>query len=119
MSFRRITGAGSTFKLSVYAELLQRSASRETWGTPIGIKGCEIARLFDEGAQENVIRRGSPMVLKIRSICGVAFLLSSLVAAIASGTAASPRQAKAQGTAGLGFGLDATEANVLEVVKLV
>src|ERR1700719_4277507 len=59
------------------------------------------------------------MVLRLRSICGVAFLLGSLVAALTSIAPALPGQVKAQGTAGLGFELEAAEADVLEVVKIV
>jgi hypothetical protein len=59
------------------------------------------------------------MILRLRSIRGLAFLLGSLVAAMTSIAGASPGQFKAQGTAGLGFELEATEANVLDVVKIV
>jgi len=119
MTFRRVMGVGSAFKLWVYPLQFNRRASREIRGPQISRNGCEIARHFEEDARANIIRQGNPMVLRVRSICGAAFLLGCLVVAMASGTAASPRQAKGQGTAGLGFELEAAEADVLEVVKIV
>ena len=99
MSFRRESGAGST------------SSPR--------INGCEIAHHFTEGAQPRAIRRVNPMVLSLRSTCRRAFLLGSLIAATALSLPAMPSQVKTQGSAGLGFELDAPEADVVEVVKLV
>jgi len=59
------------------------------------------------------------MILRLRSICSFVLLLIALVASMASGAPASPVQAKTQESVGLGFELDATEADVLQVVKLV
>jgi len=58
------------------------------------------------------------MVLRLRLACCLAFLIGALVATMASGAPRQP-QVKRQATAGLGFELDAKEADVLEIVKLV
>jgi hypothetical protein len=125
MSFRRESGAGSTRRHSAGFRLRAecRSASAEALGASATwsprINGCEIAHILPEGAPARAIRRRNPMFLSGRSICSLALLLGAFVAALASATPASPPQLKTQGTAGLGFELDASEADVLEVVKIV
>jgi len=47
------------------------------------------------------------------------FIAGALCGTMASGAPPSPVQAKTQESVGLGFELDATEADVLQVVKLV
>src|ERR1700686_2559229 len=129
MSLLQDKGAGSTavpprradFRLrtecrSASAETLGASA---TWIPPITIRGCEIPPFLPEDAQPRSIGRGNPMLLSLRSTCGLAFLFAALVAATALCTPAMPPQVKTQSSAGLGFELDAAEADVVEVVKLV
>jgi hypothetical protein len=59
------------------------------------------------------------MILKLRANCSIVLWLGALVAPMVSGAPARPVQVKTQESVGLGFELDATEADVLEVVKLV
>jgi hypothetical protein len=58
-------------------------------------------------------------VRTFRSVCALIFLVGVLLPSIASGAPAGPPQVKTQDTAGLGFELEAAEADVLEVVKHV
>jgi len=99
MSFRRDSGTGSI------------------WSLPI--KGIATAYFFSEGESARVISRGNPMVLRLRLACSLSLLLGALIGAKVSGTPAKPPQVKAQASAGLGFDLDAKEADVLEIVKTV
>src|SRR5260370_36687540 len=59
------------------------------------------------------------MVLRLRLACSLFLLLGARIGAKVSGTPAKPPQVKAEASAGLGFELDAKEADVLEIVKLV
>ena len=100
------------------AALLWRArGASATWRPPI--ENCEIAHFLPEGPQVCPSRQGNPMILRLRSICSFVLLLGALVAPMASGAPPRPVQVKTQESVGLGFELDATEADVLEVVKLV
>ena len=66
--------------------------------------------------------QASSFLTMLRMLCSVwslAFLFGALAPAFALGAPARPPQVQSQGTAGLGSELDAAEADVLEVVKLV
>ena len=59
------------------------------------------------------------IVRTLRSICSVVLLGGAFVPFMAVASPAKPPQVKTQGSGGLGFELDAAEADVLEVVKRV
>jgi hypothetical protein len=80
---------------------------------------CEIAPILPEGPRAGPSRLGNPMILNLRAKGSFVLLLGALLAPMASGAPAKPVQVKTQKSAGLGFELDATEADVLEVVKRV
>jgi hypothetical protein len=82
-------------------------------------KDCENTHLLPEPAKAFAIRWVNQMGLRLRAIGGVVVLLGALVTALASGAPARPPQGKTQESAGMGFELDAKEADVLEVVKIV
>jgi hypothetical protein len=72
-----------------------------------------------EVAQARATQRRIPRVLQLRLICTLVILLCASVAAKASGAPAGAGQVRTETSAGMGFELDAMEADVLQVVKVV
>jgi hypothetical protein len=110
MSFRRVADAASDC-------IPTKTGESSTWRPPI--KRCEVPHFLPEDAHARAIGRGNSMVRSLRSMCRLAPLLGILVAGIASAAPSRPPQVKTQGSAGLASELDASEADVLEVVKIV
>jgi hypothetical protein len=79
----------------------------------------EIAHTLPEGPPACPGRQGNPMILNLRAKCSLVLLLGALVAPMASAAPPWPVQVKTQESVGIGFELDATEVDVLEVVKRV
>jgi hypothetical protein len=110
MSFRQVADAGPN-------SIPTQTGGGSTWSQPS--KGCAMPYFLPEETHGRAIGRGNPLVRGLRSMCRLAALLGIVVTGIALAAPARLPQVKTQGSAGLGFELDASEADVLEVVKIV